>query len=904
MLKKIFKKTINSLPVIIVIAKKELLSYFTSPLAYIFIIIFLLLTGLTTFGSDPFGNFLGNNQASLSYSLFSFFPWLFLVLIPPIAMRMWSEEQKSGSIELLLTLPLSITEAVIGKFIASWAIVIISTILTFPLIITVNYLGNPDNNIILSGYIASILLAGSYVAIGSISSALCRNQIIAFIINLIACIFLLLIGHPSLNDIFSNWAPAWLADMLSELSLFPHFSYIQKGSFEVMNITYFISIIFFGIISSCLILKSKFFCKKNHFFFKHLENGSYLTTSLSICALLVILINVNFIISIIFSTPFDITSDKLYTFSKGTRNILKNLTQPVTIRFYRSYSDNRMPVQLTTYAQRIEDLLRAYNTYSKEKVIIEYYDPVPDSPAEDSAIMDNIQPNMLPSGEKCYFGLAVSYLNRNSTIAFLSPANEKTIEYDITRSIYDITHHEKPAVGVLSSLPVMGSISGLIPSRFNKAPPWIFIQELQEMFEVRELPYNSTEIDDNIKVLLVIHPVKMSKETEFAIDQYLLRGGSIIIFMDPYCVIKSSVAQRDPLNQSPILPDASNLPRLLHAWGISFSESDEVVISPENAYKQPNDPSGKVHPAVIDITPTSMNKENIVMSGLNSINLIFCGGFSKYKEENFTSSMFTTTPLFYTSPYANYCESFNYYLLPEELTIDFKSLNHPINLGLHLSGFFETAFPDGTGILKKDDSNKNHLKKSLKQGNVILIGDVDMLYNNFCVSERKVNGKSIFSTLNSNIDLVLNSVDYLSGDTDIMAIRARSSVERKFTRLEEIYNEAARTYQDKLSDLQKKLVQTEASISKLQSGMTANDISNLTPKELKTLQQFKKESKKTKIALQNIRKKLRLKLDNTKRNIIFFDVALIPIIVTCAGIAVGILRKRKHKKNLNSLNFK
>ena len=715
----------NSCHAIFHIARKELVSYFISPLAYIFIIIFLLLTGLTTFGSPPFGNFLGNNQASLSYSLFSFFPWLFLVLVPPLAMRMWSEEQKSGTIELLLTMPVSILQAVLGKFIASWGIILISIALTFPLIITVNYLGNPDNHLILAGYAASILLSGAYVAIGSITSTLCKNQIIAFILNLVLCVFLLLIGHPSLNNLFVSWAPVWMTDMLSALSLFPHYNFIQKGCFEFSDITYFASIIFFGLASSCMILRSKFHCKNNKSSLRRLENNSTVATILSIMALLVVLLNLNFLIRFVMNNPFDITSDRLYTFSQGTKNILKDLQHPVTIRFYRSYNNNRMPVQLSSYAERIEDLLRAYSNYAKGKIIIEHYDPLPDSDAEESAVMDNIQPNTLPSGEKCYFGLTVSYLNRNSSIAFLSPTNEKTIEYDITRSIYDITHPEKPLIGVLSSLPVMGGVSGLVPSRFSKMPPWIFLQELNQMFDLKEIPYDSVTIDDNIKVLMVIHPVKLSKETEFAIDQYLLRGGSIILFLDPYCVIKSIVTQRDALSQPPIPPDASNLPNLLNAWGLSFSEANEVVISPENAYKQPNDPSGKIHPAVLDITQTSMSKENIIMSGINSLNLIFCGGFSENKNKH-PSTMFTSTPLFYTSPYANYCKEFNYYLLPEELTVDFKSLNHPINLGLYLSGFFETAFPDAVEYTHNDGEKVTCLKQSAKHGNVILV------YGKFC----------------------------------------------------------------------------------------------------------------------------------------------------------------------------
>ena len=251
------KQLQHSLKLSLIIAKKELLGYFISLLAYIFIIIFLLLSGLFTFGAPPFGNFLNNNQASLSYSFFSFFPWLFLVLVPPMSMRIWTEEQKSGTMELLLTMPISIFEAVFGKFLAAWAIITISILLTFPIIPTINWLGNPDNGTIFCGYFGAIMLGGAYVSIGSISSALCKNQIISYIYTVVFCLILLLIGHPAITNMFTTWAPVCFTDTLSSLSIFNHFDSIQKGILNFEDITYFVSIIFFGIFSTCLIIHTK-----------------------------------------------------------------------------------------------------------------------------------------------------------------------------------------------------------------------------------------------------------------------------------------------------------------------------------------------------------------------------------------------------------------------------------------------------------------------------------------------------------------------------------------------------------------------------------------------------------------------------------------------------------------------
>lgn len=251
------KQLQHSLRISLIIAKKELLGYFISPLAYIFIIIFLLLSGLFTFAAPPFGNFLNNNQASLAYSFFSFFPWLFLVLAPPMSMRIWAEEQKAGTMELLFTMPINIFEAVLGKFLAAWVIIIISILLTFPIIPTINWLGNPDNRIILCGYFGAILLGGAYISLGSISSALCKNQIISYIYTVVLCLILLLTGHPAITDLFTSWAPVWITDTISDLSIFNHFDSIQKGILNFEDITYFISIIFFGLFSTCLIIHTK-----------------------------------------------------------------------------------------------------------------------------------------------------------------------------------------------------------------------------------------------------------------------------------------------------------------------------------------------------------------------------------------------------------------------------------------------------------------------------------------------------------------------------------------------------------------------------------------------------------------------------------------------------------------------
>ena len=221
-----------------VVFKRELASYFATPLAYVFILIFLVLSGVFTF---YLGGFFEGGQADLT-AFFNFHPWLYLFLVPALAMRLWAEERKSGSIELLMTLPITRFEAVTGKFLAAWIFAGIALLLTFPMIITVNYLGQPDNGAIVTGYIGSWLLAGSYLAIGSCMSALAKNQVIAFILAVSACFLFIVSGFPMVLDAFTGWAPQWLLDAVASLSFLTRFEAISKGVIDLRDLLYFITL--------------------------------------------------------------------------------------------------------------------------------------------------------------------------------------------------------------------------------------------------------------------------------------------------------------------------------------------------------------------------------------------------------------------------------------------------------------------------------------------------------------------------------------------------------------------------------------------------------------------------------------------------------------------------------------
>jgi len=242
----------NSLANIKTITKRELGAYFSSPLAYIFIVIFLLLCGFFTF---MVGGFFERGEASLGRPFFDWHPWFYLFLVPAVGMRLWAEERRVGTIELLLTMPITAWQAIVGKFLASWLFLGLALLLTFPIVITVNYLGSPDNGVILSGYIGSWLMAGAYLAISCITSAMTRNQVVSFIVSVVICLFFILAGFPPVIRLLEGWAGSWLVDAIASFSVITHFDGFQKGVLDSRDLLFFLSLIGFSLFTTSVVLR-------------------------------------------------------------------------------------------------------------------------------------------------------------------------------------------------------------------------------------------------------------------------------------------------------------------------------------------------------------------------------------------------------------------------------------------------------------------------------------------------------------------------------------------------------------------------------------------------------------------------------------------------------------------------
>src|SRR3954470_7593726 len=301
---------------------------------------------------------------------------------------------------------------------------------------------------------------------------------------------------------------------------------------------------------------------------KQLETLLY--SVVGVVAMAVILIAINVIFGVA-KSRVDLTHEKLYTLSAGTKAILKKLDSPVEIRFYLTQGEKEVPSQIKVYAQHVDDLLSEYKQYGGKNIKVKRLNPKPDSDAEDSAKLDGVEGQGLPNGEALYMGIAVSSLNENVAIPFLSPDRERLLEYDLSRAISRVVSPQKAVLGIMTPLPMFGQQMNPMMMRMGQQggqEPWVLIGELQRDFTVKQIQMDVDKIDDDVKVLMVVHPKDISDKAQYAIDQFIMRGGKLVAFLDGNCVIDNRNAQNPMMGM--MGGGGSTMDKLLKAWGVNF----------------------------------------------------------------------------------------------------------------------------------------------------------------------------------------------------------------------------------------------------------------------------------------------------------------------------------------------
>lgn len=611
-----------------------------------------------------------------------------------------------------------------------------------------------------------------------------------------------------------------------------------------------------------------------------------LFSTVGVIAMLLILVAVNFIAAN-FKQRVDLTAEKAYTLSKGTRAILAKLDTPVQVRFYVSQRATAMPVTLKTYAQRIDDLLNEYRQASKGLIEIQRLDPEPDSDAEDSARLDGVQGQPLPDGQRIYLGLSVTQLDQKQAVPFLTPDRERLLEYDISRAIVRVTQTNKPTIGVMSSLPIMGT--PMMPMEQQAGDqPWAIISELQRDFNVKEVEMTAEQIPDDIKVLMVIHPRTITETGQFAIDQFVLRGGRLLVFLDPKAML-------DRMGEGMTAPPStSTLDKLLPAWGLSFDTKQAVADMNYVARTR----QGRA-PAILVLTEAAMNKEDIVTADADNLVMAMAGTLSGTPAQGLKE-----TVLIKSSTNSELVDLMMAQFGGESIASGFTPSGKEFPLALRLTGKFKTAFPEGKPKPKPSEETANEekkegektgpvLKESAKETTVVLVGDTDMLQDQIAIREvPNPMGPRWIMPANGNLGFAQGVIEQLSGDSDLIGVRSRASRERPFTVVKKIQADAEANYRSKIKELETSLSDTQKKVSELQKGKQEGQQFILSPEQQQELSNFQKKETEVKTELKKVRKQVRAEIDSLETRIQWLNIAAMPAIVAVTGLGLALWRRR------------
>lgn len=754
-----------------VVIKNELIRYFTSPLAYVYLLAFLLLNSSFAF---YFGAFFARGQANLS-SMFAFQPWLYLIFIPGIAMRLWSEEFRTKTIIQIITQPVSLNTLVWGKFFAAWIFIGLALVLTFPFWITVNILGSPDNTVIAIAYLSSFLIAGCILAISSTMSALTKNQVIALVLSVFANLLFFLSGLEFVLSIIRTIAPPALVDMFASFSFLTHFNTMTSGLVGLNSIIFIVSLITLFNLTTTLIISFKTSGTSKIF-----KSGSKNYYILAFVLMLLSFVGLNLIANNSFrNIEADFTEEKLFTITPSTKKILHNMPNNVIGKLYYSPILGQRNPDIRLMFDRIRILLDRYESISNGKFTYKIYTPEFLDRNEDEALTAGLQPvPIIDLNQNAYFGLSLSDdLDNKQTIPFFILNRQNLHEHDITQKIYQL-YHKKKTIGIISSLNIESSeIEGMVTQR------WEILNQITKLYDIKFIKNPKDFTLNKFDILMLIHPKDLSAEMISEIKKH----NKLFIALDGATETVRMLPFGDPVLEP------SDLKGLDSYWGFKF-HNDLVIADLDNSIMVDETQNYQTTPKFTQdvIQPRlhgdALNRKLAETKNLKSILLASISPISQ------TGDNIHFIPLLRASKNSSF--------FPIDVIYD------NIDPGTLLKNFTPDQYNKiiSARILSKDTSNPFDL---------IVIGDTDFLYDSFWSERLNILNNQYTIPLMDNANFVLNALDVLTEDTDLIELRGKSADARTFVSIEKIRKSALKNFSDKERDILNKIEQSKHNLQEV-----------------------------------------------------------------------------------------
>ena len=619
------------------------------------------------------------------------------------------------------------------------------------------------------------------------------------------------------------------------------------------------------------------------------KNRSFL--SAGILGLLVVLFVTLTILSAVLlkGMRFDLTENGLYTLSEGTRNILKNMDEPVNLYLYFSEDVSRDLPQFRSYARWAGEMLEEFAERSGGKLTLKRVNPVAFSPEEDQAAQYGLQGVPVgTAGDTLYFGLVgTNSLDGLEVMPFLQPDKEKFLEYDLAKIVSSLSHPKRKKVGLISELDMQ---PGFDPGSQSMREAWVIHQQLGQLFELQDIPADSDVLPDDLELLVLVHPKELSENMLYQVDQFALRGGSVLAFIDPMAEADLGGDPNDPMARMNA-GGSSSLGPLLQAWGVDFDTGK--VIGDRAFALQVSMAMGQApirHLGILSVTTEGMNSTDVAVADLQSVNFSSTGWLSAAED---ASSSFE--PLLQSSVYAAPIDAMRLRFLsnPQDLAADFEPTGDQYTLVARVTGEVSTAFeqvPEGM-------SQEKHISGSGEQGiNVVLFADTDVLTDRLWVQKQNFLGQTVLSSFADNGTLVFNIADQLLGSTDLIGIRTRASSNRPFERVNALKMSAEARFRDTEKRLQAELEVTERKLTEMQSSRQDGELTVLTSEQQDEVQRFIDRKLQIRGELREVQHDLSRDIEVLGMWLKFINIALVPILIVFAALLMGHMRRRRRER--------
>jgi ABC-type uncharacterized transport system involved in gliding motility auxiliary subunit len=605
----------------------------------------------------------------------------------------------------------------------------------------------------------------------------------------------------------------------------------------------------------------------------------------ALVALAVLFIGVTILITFVLrGARIDLTESKLYSIAPGTQRIVTSLQEPINLYFFFSQEASAESPQLRAYAQRVRELLEEMAERSKGKVKLTTVDPKPFSEDEDRAAEFGLQ--AVPLGarnDSLYFGLAgTNSTDGREIIGFFQPDKEEFLEYDVASLIHKLGNPKKPTVGVISALPVEGQFD---QQSGRMTPGWASIAQLHEQMQVRTLAPDIGAIEQDVSLLLVVHPKELPAKTLYAIDQFVMRGGKLMAFVDPQSENDPAGQQGGPMS---MVPRSSTLGPLLDAWGVTFDQGKVLGdrgLGLTVSLRQGEPPSQ--HVAIVGLNRESMNTKDVVTSTLDSINVMTAGVLSKKKDATIEFE-----PLLQSSTDSELLPVMRLAFLPDSRSLleDFKPTGERYVVAARVHGKLKSAYPNGA---PEGAEKGEHKAESAGDADLIVVADTDILADPLWVRTQNVFGQHFAMAWANNGDFVANAVDNLAGSGDLISIRGRQSFFRPFTRVDDLRRHADEQLRAKEKELDTELKDTERKLSELEAGRSSAGSLVLTPEQEAELNRFQQERVRVRKELRDVRRSLDVEIEGLGTRLKVLNIALMPALLAIGAILLAITRRRR-----------